>query len=156
MALASVLLVPSCTTIPSISASDFNDAIVDEHTKVIDKIQKYYNDETYEYEVARQICQSINNQCDTAIRKVNDIAVFEGGEDFRNKAIKMFHFYKRVSQHEFLEMSKILAKEDYDEEDMKEVTAIEEKLDRQIEALDLELELAQKKFAKKFKFTIEY
>ena len=156
LTLAVLLISASCSTTPSLTATEYNDAIVDEHAKIITAIQAYYDDETYELSEAEKLCTAISNQCDTAIRKVGLLPAFDGGEDFKNTALKMFQFYKKVSKNEFMEMSRILANEDYDDEDMDLVMDMESKLDEKIAAMDLELEVAQKKFAKDKNFTIQY
>lgn len=90
-----------------------------------------------------------------AIKAINDAKPFKYGEDFKVAAVSMFKFYLTTLEKEYKQLVELLAKEEYTEQVIADLTAIQEKITKEEAVIDNVFQQAQQSFAKKHHIELE-
>lgn len=90
-----------------------------------------------------------------AVKSINEAKPFKYGEDFKAAAVNMFKFYLNTLEKEYKQLVVLLAKEEYTEQLIAELTAIQEKITKEEAVIDSNFQQAQESFAKKHHIELE-
>jgi len=146
----------SCDLNKQQSALDYNNTIVDEQMKIMEKFMRFIELETEDLDEMDAARSEIVAQCKTSIAEVEKLAAFEGDPTFRDAALQLFRFYKHSSEISYKEMIDILRKgEMMTEEDEERLIEINEAVTADETELDEQLSKAQEVFSKKYNFNLE-
>ena len=94
----------SCNSTPKMTALEYNDAIINEQTKIVEVILKFNSNDGTDMEAFDEVRKEIIVQCDSSIAKVKALSDFDGNTEFRDAGIELFGFYKKISSKEYREM----------------------------------------------------
>jgi hypothetical protein len=146
----------SCDLNKQQSALDYNNTIVDEQMKIMEKFITFIELDAEDLDEMDAARLEIVAQCKTSIAEVEKIPAFEGDPTFRDAALQLFRFYKRSSEISYKEMIDILRKgEMMTEEDEDRLAAINDEVTYDEVDLDNKLSMAQDAFSKKYNFKLE-
>lgn len=146
----------SCDLNKQQSALDYNNTIVDEQMKIMEKFMTFIELDAEDLDEMDAARLEIVAQCKTSIAAVEKLTAFEGDPTFRDAALQLFRFYKRSSEISYKEMIDILRKgELMTEEDEDRLAAINEEVTHDEVDLDNKLSMAQDAFSKKYNFKLE-
>ena len=140
---------------PEMTAVEYNNLIIDEHTKISQSIIEMPAYFETDIKKADSIRMEMVIQCDSSTKKLQALPDYKGNTEFRDAAIALFKFYAKISQNEYKEMLQILAKDkDIEMEDILRLRQIESDLATQEEALDTKFKKAQESFAETHNFSL--
>lgn len=146
----SFVLLQSCKPEKTMTAIEYNDAIIGEQSKIIQLTLDLVKSIETDLDKSEEIRLRTVVQCDSSIAVINRIESFEGGEALKSSALDMIQFYKDVYSNEFKTMIVLLRKgEDITPEDINTFTKINEEVTQREQALQLTFNNAQSEFAKK-------
>jgi hypothetical protein len=146
----------SCDLNKQQSALDYNNTIVDEQLKIMEKFMTFIELDAENLDEMDAARLEIVVQCKTSIAEVEKLPAFEGDPTFRDTALQLFRFYKRSSEISYKEMIDILRKgEMMTEEDQYRLVTINEEVTYDEVDLDNKLSIAQDAFSKKYNFKLE-
>lgn len=135
------------------SAIEYNDFIINNQTKIIRSFLNLANlAGTEEFAKHRKETLSI---CDKAIKEVASMGDYDGDTKFRDAAVNLFKFYKRIITNEFNEMNTLLMDENFDEKSLQKITELQEQVSQEEMSYDNQLQKCQGAFASKHGFEIE-
>lgn len=89
-------------------AIEYNDALIDEETKVIEKINNLddaVND--FDYSKIKTELTSAKNQVDASIKTVKRIKAFYGDSSFKNETLSFLNLFSDLLDNEYTEILKI-------------------------------------------------
>jgi hypothetical protein len=151
----SVLMVSCAPTTDD--AIKYNDALVDQQTKVIkaeDALIQAISQNTPE-----KLDEALNGlvkQIAASEEAVSKMEAFDGKTDYKDAALSLFKAYKNAAEKEYPEIIKIAKtpneeySQDMDDQLMTLSKAVDEKLNKEIEAFVAK----QKEFSEKYKFEL--
>jgi hypothetical protein len=146
----------SCDLNKQQSALDYNNTIVDEQLKIMEKFMTFIELDAENLDEMDAARLEIVAQCKISITEVEKLPAFEGDPTFRDTALQLFRFYKRSSEISYKEMIDILRKgEMMTEEDQYRLVTINEEVTYDEVDLDNKLSIAQDAFSKKYNFKLE-
>lgn len=149
------MFLQSCGT-DSQKAIEYNDAIINEQTKIIDLTLELVEMMDTDIEKCKDIRLEIVQQCDKSLVAIKALEGFEGSEKLKNSAIDLFTFYKKIYSNEYKQLFEILDKgENITEEDLAYIENMEVDVTKQEEKYDKAFADAQQELATKFNFMIE-
>lgn len=151
----SFIFLQSCKPEKTMTAIEYNDAIINEQTKITQLTLDLIKSLETDLDKCEEIRLATVTQCDTSIAVIKRIENFEGGEAFKNSALDMIQFYKDVYSKEFKDMIVLLKKgENITPEDINSFTEMNENISSREKALEATFKKAQTEFAAKNNFTI--
>ena len=131
------------------SAIEFNDFIIDEQTKIGEKIVILMDEfEIGTRESAKVKHQELIVQTKASLRALQSVKSFTGGARFKQASLSLFNFYQSICETEYARMIDIYFSEDYSDEDVAELTKMMEDITAREKAYDEEFAAAQEEFAK--------
>jgi len=146
----SFVLLQSCKPEKTMTAIEFNDAIIAEQSKIIQLTLDFAKTMETDLDKCEEIRLQTIVQCDSSIAAIGRIESFEGGEALKSSALDMIQFYKDIYSNEFKTMIEILKKgENITPEDIESLTKINEEITKREQVLDATFNNAQTEFAKK-------
>lgn len=135
---------------PKISATDYNNTIVGEQGKIVNKMldmtAKINNNQ---FKAALDELDGAIAQCDSSIATVTKLGAFEDDSKFHDAALDLFKFYKKILSNEYRKMLEILNKEDISMEDVAEIDNLTKNIEGEEAKYDNAMQNAQEEFAKK-------
>lgn len=131
----------------------YNDAIIGEQTKIIENFLALANIAGTE-EFAAKRTETLN-VCDESIKKVSAMPAYEENTEFRDAALGLFKFYKKIIEKEFNDMNTLLLNPDFDTESLNQITEMQTKIAEEEKGYDDRMQKAQQDFASKHGFGIE-
>lgn len=135
------------------SGTEYNDLIVDEQTKIGEKIIAFSSAETNEdMELALKV---MIEQIDASIATVKNIGNWKGDASLKNSAIGLFNFYRSIATVEYRELLNILKHDEISESDAARMDAIMADITKREEKFDADFAYNQEEFAKRNNFTLE-
>lgn len=152
------LTLGSCNLNSTSGALDYNNQIVDEQTKILEKFVAFTEigdgeNRLKELDKARM---DIVNQCESSLKIVEALAPYEGNTRFRDAAIELFRFYKTTCEGSYKEMIEILGKEEnITDEDITRLEEINSGVEQRELVLDNALQAAQEEFTKKYNIDLQ-
>jgi len=160
---AVVLFVASCGTKKDpnktylATATDYNNFIVGEQTKIVQKMMSL--SQMAGVTTPEQMTQAQKEtiaQCDTSINATKKLADFEGNVELRDGAVKLFEFYKSIISNEYAQMMTIVQKgAAITPDDTTQLGKIQRSIAEKEKSFDQTFQSAQKAFAEKNKMKIE-
>ncbi len=149
-----LLLNVSCSTAPTMSALDYNDAIINEQSSIANVMMKFGDVIETSIDQAEILRKEIISQCDSSLNKLKDLPKLDGSTEFNNAGIALFNFYKDISGKEYRQILDILKKEEIDDNDLEELQNIQGIIETKEAKFDNRFQSAQKEFARKNNITI--
>lgn len=151
------LVLPACNQ-TKMSPSEYNDAIVDEQSKIarlmIDMAQS-----SAEVAKADSIRQKAIAQAEESLKALEKLGDYKGEKDLLDAATNLFKFYRDICSNEFKEMYELLRKISEPGADSGAIMTRMEELNTSIsnreKPLDEAFAAAQKAFAEKYKIQIK-
>ncbi len=137
----------------SLSAVDYNDAIIGEQNKIIEHILAMSN-ATYDIDLADEHRVRIIEQCDASIAVVSAMDAYDGNSDLRDGAVNLFKFYKEIATTDFKRILEILDNDELTDEDYDELDQIDASISSRETPLDKAFQGAQAEFSKKHNLTL--
>ncbi len=151
-----LVLFNSCDLNKQQNALDYNNTIVDEQMKIMEKFITFIELDTEDMDEMDAARQEIVKQCKISIDVVEKLPAFDGDASFRDTALRLFRFYQQSSEVAYKEMIDILRKgELMTEEDEERLVTINEEVTKDEAELDAQLSQAQEVFSKKYNFQLE-
>ncbi len=144
----------SCNSTPKMTALEYNDAIINEQSKIVEVILKFNSNDGTDMQAFEDVRKEIVTQCDSSIMKITALSDFDGSTEFRDAGIELFRFYKDISSNEYRQMLEILEKGDFTEEDLEDLTTIQKAIETKEAPKDARFQSAQQAFAKDNNITI--
>lgn len=133
-------------------ATEYNDIIIDEQTKIGEKIVNFSNAQTNEdMDLALKI---LEKQVGVSIETLNNLGGWNGDKDFLNSAHTLFNFYKEIASSDYRKMLDILIHEELTEEDVEKLNIIAADISAREKAFDDDFAIKQEEFAKRNGFTL--
>lgn len=151
----SFVLLQSCKPEKTMTAIEYNDAIIAEQTKITQLTLDLIKSIETDLDKCEEIRLKTVTQCDSSVAAINRLEAFEGGEALKSAALDMIHFYKDVYSDEFKTMIVLLKKgENITPEDINTFTKMNEDITKKEQDLEAIFKKAQTEFAAKNNFTI--
>lgn len=151
-----ILFILSYIQVEAQSPAEYSNTIVGEQRKIATLMDKLGLQINIDINQSFVLLEEIQAQCDESLKKVKALPPYENNTELKNAAIDLFTFYKKISTQHLKRMLQIVQKGDKIElKDVEEIQAIQKDVDKTEKPLDKAFSNAQKKFAKKYKFTIE-
>lgn len=150
-----ILSLQACSNTPQLSPQEYNNTIVDEQNKIIEKILAYSNLSGVNPEKAEKKRIEAIKQCEASLKVVQDLPDYNGDLELRDAAIELFLFYRKMTEESFKEIGEIVAKgEEITTEDMEKLMQLETAMEKKEIILDNALSKAQIRFSKKYNFNL--
>jgi hypothetical protein len=132
------------------AAIEYNDKIINEQSKIGEKILAFSGDPN------ETTLQGIREQAQSSISVVSKMKPYEGNIEFKAAAIALFTFYSDITQHEYKDLLKLVANKDkYDQNKLTEkMNQLINSITSKEKPLDARFNEAQVAFAKKYGFTL--
>lgn len=143
-----LIVTVSCNSTPKMTALEYNDAIINEQSKIVEIILKFNSNDGTDMNAIDDIRKEIITQCDSSIIRITALSDFDGSTEFRDAGIELFRFYKEISTNEYRQMLDVLEKGDFTEEDLEELTTIQKTIETKEAPKDARFQSAQQEFAK--------
>lgn len=153
--LLSAIMVVGCNITTQNDAIAFNDKIIDEQEKVIEVVSAFNEEESFDLDVSLELCEDIVDQCDQSIQAINQLKSIEGGEAFKSSVLAYFSFFKHVGKEEYVELSHLISKEDYSDEEYEQALEIEEYINSKSAQLEGQITKDQYTLAQKYNFNLQ-
>lgn len=138
-----------------ISATDYNNKIVGEQGKIVntmldmtDKINKS------QFKEALAGLDGSIAQCDSSIKIVSDLGPYEDDAKFKDAALDLFKFYKKIMSNEYRKMLETLNKAEITMDDVAVIDDLTKNIEGEEAKYDKAMQDAQQEFAKKYGVTI--
>lgn len=148
-----LLLTFSFTASAQEDASDYNNMIVDEQTKIGNRIVDFSNAESNEdMQLAHKI---LLQQIDESLSVIEKLGAWQGDGALQNSSIQLFNFYKSIASIEYKEIMEMLNKDQLSEEEISHYDVIQTNITSREEKLDADFAFRQEEFAKRWGFTLE-
>jgi hypothetical protein len=150
------LFVLTSFNMPKMEPVEYNDAIINEQTKIskvmLDMAGAFGTD-INKAEIYRKV---LVKQCELSIETTKKLPPYDGSTKFRDAGVALYSFYKAISEKEYKEMIDILKKgSEITEDDITTLTNLEKQIGEKEIALDDAFQLAQVEFAKKYNLQLE-
>ena len=138
-------------------AVKYNDTLVEQQTKVFEK--ESFLIEAISKNVPEKLDTALNNlvkQVKESTETTEKIKDFDGENELKSAALKVFLVYKDVTQKEYIEMIKIAKTPDtlYTQEDDNKIIDISKKIDDKLNKIIDSFIQKQKEFSNKYKFEL--
>lgn len=137
-------------------AIDYNNAIIDQQTKIIKGIINLGNSfESKDGELMEDRYNDVLSLIQTGISEVSKLGPFDGSTKFKEAALIQFSFYQSALKNEFREIINILKKEDISDNDVKRIQELATKVTEDEKQHDKAFKKAQLKFTKKYNIQLQ-
>lgn len=150
-----VIALAGCSGFSTISAVDYNNTIIAQQDKIVDPminiIQELKNGDTKE---SRKIMAETKIVCDSSIAILEKLGPYKGDDAFRQKALELFKFYKKMFGEDFPKMIDIVETDTTFDSDIK-IDELTDKMVADGSKLEDEMLVLQQKFAKDHNLIIE-
>lgn len=103
----------SCSSVPKLSPSAYNDSLVIQQVKVVeaaDRLQAAFD--TYVKEEMQLLYERFVVQIDQSIAQVEKLEAYEGDASFREATLQLLTTYKKLAEKEYREAKTLLSKPD--------------------------------------------
>lgn len=149
-------LLASCGSKEDMTPIQYNDKIVGEQNKIIEKILAFSNNASEDFAVMDKSRLEAVEQCKSSIKIVEAMKDYEGNTQLRDAAVNLFKFYQQISEESFKEMTDIIKKgADITQDDLNRLEEIQAEMDGKEGTLDAALAKAQDDFSAKYNFSLK-
>lgn len=146
--IAAVVITAACGK--KLTATEYNNKIINEQSKVLDLVLDFNAKiDQDSFAQARILLDKTGVQCDSSIKTIEALGDFDGDSAFKNAAIDLFKFYKRVFAQDYKELLDIVEMSEPTEEDYLHAEEIVKKIEDEEKVVDDKIQLTQKAFADK-------
>jgi len=136
-------------------AVSYNDYIVVEQMKIADAINQVAA--TFETGTQTDINAKLDElvaQIDKSITAVRAMPEYNGNKAFRDAAVDLFLFYRKIAQNEYKELSTLITGTDYSDEILKKMSDLITKITEDEKPYDYKFLTEQDNFAKQNNFQV--
>ena len=138
------------------NAIEYNDAIIKEQSKIMQKVLEFLSVMEKDLIKADQVLKETAVQTKASIKTVSAMEPFDGSSELRDSALELFKFYLHVVENEYPEMIAILKKgESITQKDVDRMNELQQKITKQEQVLDSKMSTAQANFSKKHNISIQ-
>ena len=132
------------------SAAQYNDYIVSRQSKLLQHVLDFTKAADKNLDSAGEMLDQFANEIAATIEEIKGMPAYKGDTSMRDAAVRSFVFYKNVFQNDYTRIINIRKKaKKIDNDDIKEIENIVDKITRDEEAVDKSFHNMQKNFADK-------
>ena len=133
-----------------ITATEYNNKIINEQSKVLDLVLEFNAKiDQDSFAQARSLLDKTVVQCDSSINTIDALGEFDGDAAFKNAAIDLFKFYKRIFSQDYKELLDIIEMSEPTDGDYLRAADIAKKIENEEKVVDDKIQSTQKAFADK-------
>lgn len=134
----------------------YNDFVVGEQRKVINKISNYTLLSVHENSSdLATVRKDVLKQLDESIYKLKNLSTMKGDHEFKTEAINIFELLKESFTKDFTEIDALSKSKDESFGTMQRLFQAQDKIESKIQTLGNKFLVAQSKFAKKYKINLK-
>lgn len=138
------------------NAVEYNDAIIKEQGKIMQKVLEFISVMQKDPVKADKVLKETAVQAKASIKVVSAMEPFDGSTELRDSALELFKFYLHVVENEYPEMMAILKKGNaVTQKDVDRMNELQQKISKQEEVLDTKVSTAQANFSKEHNISMQ-
>lgn len=134
----------------------YNKTIIDEQTKVLSAMDSVnYTILAADAAGIKTALQRASTQCNISIKVIESLGPFEGDDEYRQAALRVFNYYKSTTDTKFKQVVAIFELDEPTDENIDKVESIMSEFEINIDSLDNIAIKAQANFATKHHLELE-
>lgn len=134
-----------------VDPTEYNNTIVGEQSKIVNHMLEMTDQiNKSQFKEALVGIDGSIAQCDSSIKKVSELEPYEGDAKFRDAAVDLFKFYKKILDNEYRKMLVVLNKPEITMEDVDQIDKLTGGIEAEETKYDNAMKVAQEEFAKKY------
>lgn len=138
------------------NAVKYNDAIIQEQSKIMSKVLEFLSVMDKDMAKAEKVLKEAAVQAKASIKTVSAMEDFDGSTELRDSALELFKFYLHVVENEYPEMISIIKKgSNITEKDVNRMNVLQQKVTKQEQVLDAKVSAAQANFSKEHNISLQ-